>query len=69
MNEFVAPPQEQNMHHQHPHSMVEPDKVNEIPNQIEIKQVCHLCCHANCFTYVLLKNRQIFSVKIYGYFL
>lgn len=42
MNEFVAPPQEQTMHHQHPHSMVEPDKVIEIPNQIEIKQVRYI---------------------------
>lgn len=50
LNEFVASPQEQNIHHQHQHhhhqqhqqhqhSMIEPDKVNEIPNQTEIKQV------------------------------
>lgn len=56
LNEFVASPQEQNIHHQHQHhhhqqhqhhpqhqqhqhSMIEPEKVNEIPNQTEIKQV------------------------------
>lgn len=40
LNEFVAPPQEQNIHHQHQHQqMVEPEKVNEIPIQTEIKQV------------------------------
>ncbi|XP_055324192.1 putative mediator of RNA polymerase II transcription subunit 26 isoform X3 [Sitodiplosis mosellana] len=39
LNEFVAPPQEQNIHHQHQHQpMVEPEKVNEIPIQTEIKQ-------------------------------
>lgn len=45
LNEFVAPPQEQNIHlqhqqHQHQHQqMMEPEKINEIPIQTEIKQV------------------------------
>ncbi|XP_031631021.1 ubiquitin carboxyl-terminal hydrolase 10-A isoform X4 [Contarinia nasturtii] len=39
LNEFVAPPQEQNMHHQqHQHTMIEPETINEIPNQNDIKQ-------------------------------
>lgn len=42
MNEFVAPPQEQNVHHPHQYPMAESEKVNEIPNQTEIKQVIYI---------------------------
>ena len=55
LNEFVAPPQEQNIHHQHQHQqMVEPEKVNEIPIQTEIKQVI---IYVTFFSFSSLKGK------------
>lgn len=41
LNEFVAPAQEQNIHHQQhqPHPILETENINEIPNHTDIKQV------------------------------
>lgn len=62
----MAPPQEQNIHLQHQHQqMIEPEKVNEIPIQTEIKQVFIPSIHVSQFFFEqnkLRENQKLFVI-------